>query len=113
LDELGVPVVPSSERVRRPLSLVPLAAIIGRATEELAARAGPRLGGLLNATFGNAAELIIAGLADVGKRLLFPLIGPEAFADWSQWAIGEIGPMLAEGFARCARARGIDAEVTY
>jgi Ca2+:H+ antiporter len=36
---------------------------IGRATEELAARVGEGLGGLLNATFGNAAELIIAGVA--------------------------------------------------
>jgi Ca2+:H+ antiporter len=36
---------------------------IGRATEALAARVGEGLGGLLNATFGNAAELIIAGIA--------------------------------------------------
>lgn len=42
------------------LGVVPLAAFLGRATEELATRAGPRLGGLLNATLGNAAELIIA-----------------------------------------------------
>lgn len=41
------------------LGLVPLAALIGRATEELAHHLGPRFGGLLNATFGNAAELII------------------------------------------------------
>ncbi len=37
--------------------------MIGRATEALAARVGEGLGGLLNATFGNAAELIIAGIA--------------------------------------------------
>ncbi len=42
------------------LGLVPMAALIGRATEELTHYMGPRLGGLLNATFGNAAELIIA-----------------------------------------------------
>ena len=41
------------------LSLVPLAGLIGQATDELAKRTGPTLGGLLNATFGNAAELII------------------------------------------------------
>jgi Ca2+:H+ antiporter len=41
------------------LSLVPAAGLIGTATEELARRSGPTLGGLLNATFGNAAELII------------------------------------------------------
>lgn len=41
------------------LAIVPLAKIIGDATEELAIYTGPRLGGLLNATLGNAAELII------------------------------------------------------
>ena len=45
------------------LSLVPLAAIIGLGTEQLAVRSGPAIGGLLNATFGNAAELIIAVIA--------------------------------------------------
>src|SRR4051794_2069921 len=45
------------------LSLVPLAGIIGLGTEELAALSGPAVGGLLNATFGNAAELIIAVVA--------------------------------------------------
>jgi Ca2+:H+ antiporter len=42
------------------LGVVPLADLIGEATEELAARTGPRVGGLLNGTLGNAAELIIA-----------------------------------------------------
>lgn len=41
------------------VSLVPLAGLIGLATEQLAARSGPAWGGFLNATFGNAAELII------------------------------------------------------
>jgi Ca2+:H+ antiporter len=41
------------------LAMIPLAGILGDATEDLAAHAGPRVGGLLNATFGNAAELII------------------------------------------------------
>src|SRR6266481_255385 len=44
-------------------SLIPLAGIIGHATECLAHRAGPGVGGLLNATFGNASELIIAIVA--------------------------------------------------
>jgi Ca2+:H+ antiporter len=54
-------------------ALVALAWLIGVATEELGAALGPRLGGVLNATFGNAAELIItffalrAGLVDVVK----------------------------------------------
>jgi Ca2+:H+ antiporter len=45
------------------VSLVPLAGLIGLGTEQLALRSGPALGGFLNATFGNAAELIIAFVA--------------------------------------------------
>ena len=45
------------------LGIIPVAGWIGRATEALAARVGVGVGGLLNATFGNAAELIIAGIA--------------------------------------------------
>ena len=41
-------------------AILPLAGLIGRSTEQLAIHAGPRLGGFLNATFGNVAELIIA-----------------------------------------------------
>ncbi|WP_221566876.1 calcium/proton exchanger [Alkalihalobacillus sp. TS-13] len=42
------------------LTIVALAAYMGRATESLAIHSGPRIGGLLNATFGNAVELIIS-----------------------------------------------------
>jgi len=55
------------------LAIVPLAGMMGRATERLAQGVGPGIGGLLNATFGNAAELIVgivalrAGLADLVK----------------------------------------------
>ncbi len=55
------------------LAVVPLAGMIGSATEALAVYTGPRIGGLLNATLGNAAELIItlvairAGLMDLVK----------------------------------------------
>lgn len=45
------------------IALIPAAAVMGRATEELAARSGPGVGGLLNVTFGNFPELIIAILA--------------------------------------------------
>ena len=45
------------------LAILPLAGLMGRATEELAARTGATIGGLLNATFGNATELIIAFFA--------------------------------------------------
>ncbi len=41
------------------LALVPLAALLGSATEELAGRFGPAAGGLINATFGNATEIIL------------------------------------------------------
>ncbi|PNY83054.1 calcium/proton exchanger [Deinococcus koreensis] len=45
------------------LAILPLAGIMGSATEQLAVRAGSTVGGLLNATFGNATELIIAFFA--------------------------------------------------
>ena len=58
------------------LAIVPLAGLIGASTEQLAAHFGPRTGGLLNATFGNVTELIVASLlvaagqADVAKASL-------------------------------------------
>jgi Ca2+:H+ antiporter len=58
------------------LGIVPTAALMSRATEELAARSGPGIGGLLNVTFGNAPELIITlfalgeGLHEVVKATL-------------------------------------------
>src|SRR5437667_6374067 len=45
------------------VGIIPTAALMGRATEELASRSGPGIGGLLNVTFGNAPELIIAFFA--------------------------------------------------
>jgi Ca2+:H+ antiporter len=45
------------------LAIVPLSGFLGRATEEIAVHTGPTAGGLLNATLGNLAELIIALLA--------------------------------------------------
>jgi len=55
------------------LAVIPLAGLLGEATEVLAEKTGPRVGGLLNATLGNAAELIItlfairAGLLELVK----------------------------------------------
>jgi Ca2+:H+ antiporter len=55
------------------IGIIPTAALMGRATEELAAKSGPGIGGILNVTFGNAPELIIAlfalnaGLQEVVK----------------------------------------------
>ena len=45
------------------LAIMPLAYLMGKATEEIALRTSQSIGGLLNATFGNAVEMIIAGLA--------------------------------------------------
>src|ERR671936_294247 len=47
------------------LAIIPLAGLIGQSTDQLAIRVGPRLGGLLNATFGNLTELIV-GILLVG-----------------------------------------------
>jgi Ca2+:H+ antiporter len=58
------------------IAIVPLAGLLGLATEKLAARTGEAIGGFLNATLGNAAELIIAlvalraGMLDVVKASL-------------------------------------------
>ena len=58
------------------LSIVPLAGYLGEATEEIASHTGAKFGGFLNATFGNATELIIgifalrAGMLDVVKASL-------------------------------------------
>ncbi|HEY7849112.1 MAG TPA: hypothetical protein VIC27_03550, partial [Ktedonobacterales bacterium] len=69
------------------LGIIPLAGLIGEATDSLARRVGPMIGGLLNATFGNAAELIIgvsalaAGLPDVVRAAIAGgIIGNALFA---------------------------------
>src|SRR5262249_53311368 len=54
------------------IAIIPLPGLMGRATENLAETMGSGIGGLLNATFGNAAELIIA--------LMVLRRGPEMFA---------------------------------
>src|SRR6476661_10840284 len=54
------------------LAIIPLAGWLGRATEQLAHHTGEGIGGLLNATFGNAAELIIAVMAL--KKGLYPVV---------------------------------------
>lgn len=62
------------------LAIVPIASLIVRATEQIAARTGDAIGGLLNATFGNAPELIIsivalkAGLLDMVRASLIGAI---------------------------------------
>ncbi|MBI3761904.1 MAG: calcium/proton exchanger [Chloroflexi bacterium] len=64
---------PALNFVTGSIAVIPLAGLIGESTEVLAARTGPKVGGLLNATLGNAAELIItivairAGLIELVK----------------------------------------------
>jgi Ca2+:H+ antiporter len=50
-------------------AIIPLAGLIGRSTEQLALHVGPRLGGLINATFGNVTELIISIFLIVENRI--------------------------------------------
>src|ERR1043165_8267643 len=66
LDVVGA--TPTAVFFTSALGVIPTAALMGRATEELAARSGPGIGGLLNVTFGNAPELIIALFA-LGRGL--------------------------------------------
>jgi Ca2+:H+ antiporter len=80
------------------LGIVPTAALMGRATEELAARSGPGIGGLLNVTFGNAPELIIAlfalgqGLHEVVKAsIIGSIIGNVLLVLGGAMLVGGIG----------------------
>ncbi len=56
------------------LAIVPLAGLMGRATESLSLALSPAIGGLLNATFGNAAEMIIALFALAKGPAMYPLV---------------------------------------
>jgi Ca2+:H+ antiporter len=80
------------------LGVIPTAALMGRATEELAARSGPGIGGLLNVTFGNAPELIIAlfalgaGLHEVVKAsLIGSVIGNTLLVMGASMVAGGVG----------------------
>src|SRR5687767_13614551 len=78
--------------------VIPTAALMGRATEELAARSGPGIGGLLNVTFGNAPELIIAlfalekGLHEVVKATIVgSIIGNVLLVMGAAMLVGGLG----------------------
>ena len=80
------------------IGIVPTAALMGLATEELAARSGPGIGGLLNVTFGNAPELIIAlfalaeGLQEVVKAsIVGSIIGNVLLVLGASMLVGGIG----------------------
>jgi Ca2+:H+ antiporter len=78
--------------------VIPTAALMGRATEELAARSGPGIGGLLNVTFGNAPEIIIAlfalnkGLHEVVKAsIIGSMIGNILLVLGAAMLVGGLG----------------------
>ena len=80
------------------LGIIPTAALMGIATEELAARSGPGIGGLLNFTFGNAPELIIAlfalgeGLHEVVKAsIVGSIIGNVLLVLGGSMLVGGLG----------------------
>jgi Ca2+:H+ antiporter len=80
------------------LGVVPTAALMGKATEELAARSGPGIGALLNVTFGNAPELIIAlfalneGLHEVVKAsIIGSILGNLLLVLGGAMVVGGIG----------------------
>lgn len=92
------------------LGIIPTAALMGRATEELAARSGPGVGGLLNVTFGNAPELIIAffalleGLQEVVKAsIIGSIIGNILLVLGASMLIGGLG-RDKQTFSRTAAA---------
>ena len=80
------------------LGIVPTAAVMGKATEELAARSGPGIGGLLNVTFGNFPELVIAffallaGLQEVVKAsIIGSIIGNILLVLGAAMLVGGLG----------------------
>jgi Ca2+:H+ antiporter len=88
-------------------ALIPPAAMMGRATEELAERSGNVVGGLLNVTFGNAPELIIAlfalerGLHEVVKAsLIGSIIGNVLLVLGAAMLVGGLSADRARGIQR-------------
>ena len=93
------------------LSLIPLAKFLSDATEELATRAGPAVGGLMNATFGNATELLIgvfalsSGLvAVVQATIVGSILGNLLFVLGAALALGGMGRVRQRFSVTAARA---------
>lgn len=98
-------------------ALVPLGALMEESTDELADRLGPTIGGLLNATLGNAPELIIAcmalskGLQDVVKASIAgSILGNLLFANGLAMAIGGWG-RSCQRF--CHESAGLNSGLLY
>jgi Ca2+:H+ antiporter len=90
------------------LAVIPCAAVMGEATEAIAARTGPGIGGLLNVTFGNAPELIIAmfalieGLQEVVKAsIVGSIIGNILLVMGAAMLVGGL-PRDTQTFSRTA-----------
>jgi len=90
------------------LGVIPCAAVMGEATEAIAARTGPGIGGLLNVTFGNAPELIIAffalieGLQEVVKAsIVGSIIGNILLVMGAAMLVGGL-PREKQHFSRTA-----------
>jgi Ca2+:H+ antiporter len=90
------------------LGVIPCAAVMGEATEAIAARTGPGIGGLLNVTFGNAPELIIAffalleGLQEVVKAsIVGSIIGNILLVMGAAMLVGGL-PREKQTFSRTA-----------
>ncbi len=95
------------------LAIVPLAGIMGRATEAIAAHTGPRIGGLLSASFGNAVELIIgifalqAGLVTLVKASITgSILGNLLFVLGVSFFVGGIKHPIQRFNIRAARNQG-------
>ncbi len=95
------------------LAIIPLAGIMGRATEAIAAHAGPRIGGLLSASFGNAVELIIglyalhAGLITLVKASITgSILGNLLFVLGVSFFVGGIRHPIQRFNIRAARNQG-------
>src|SRR5258708_34108554 len=133
---LAVPVAVLAEALHAPplasfvlasLGLVPLAGLIGLSTEALAERFGQRIGGLLNATFGNAAEIIIgltalaAGLPEgaraslagsiIGNVLL--VLGSAMLLRGWRYRRQEFDPRVAGRYAAILRGGGVGMEDAF
>src|SRR5919199_281616 len=97
------------------LGVIPCAAVMGEATEAIAARTGPGIGGLLNVTFGNAPELIIAffalleGLQEVVKAsIVGSIIGNILLVLGAAMVVGGWGRPKQEFNQTAAGAGGAD-----
>lgn len=100
------------------LAIIPLAALLGRATEGLAAHMGEAFGGLLNATFGNAAEFIIAlialkaGQIDIVKAsLIGSLIGNVLLVLGISLLVGGIKHPVQQFNVQGAKSQAIDFSI--